>query len=491
MTLAYTRRSFSHSPGLLGPYTCDLSSAETGHGSFPVLRVLLNRWKRSTSDKQPPLVAHKRVTGRDGLRLSTSPSSDVTPCPGWALQAMADTIFGSGNDQWVCPNDRQLALRAKLQTGWSVHTYQTEKQRKNQCLSPAEAEAILQVIQRAERLDVLEQQRIGRLVERLETMRRNVMGNGLSQCLLCGEMLGFLGSSSVFCKDCRKKVCTKCGIEASPGQKRPLWLCKICSEQREVWKRSGAWFYRGLPKYILPLKTPGWADDPHFRPLPMEPTEQKPRSTETSRVYTWARGRVVSSDSDSDSDLSSSSLEDRLLPTGARAPKGDKPQRESGGSTESPKMRPACQPSHLSESQRNLASETGTGSADPQLGPHPGQTPRAPAKGTPGRVPAADMTSEVPLCLPWQRRDWCMEQIFQWKSLRARESWKGPQTPPGSFLTGLGALSWPALLDVTSDSTNQCLWGWVCFPPHSVPFCTLLSWEPSSPTPTPQPFRSP
>ncbi|XP_077825895.1 rab effector Noc2 isoform X4 [Macaca mulatta] len=35
-------------------------------------------------------------------------------------------------------------------------------------------------------------------------MRRNVMGNGLSQCLLCGEVLGFLGSSSVFCKDCRK-----------------------------------------------------------------------------------------------------------------------------------------------------------------------------------------------------------------------------------------------------------------------------------------------
>ncbi|XP_032945971.1 rab effector Noc2 isoform X5 [Rhinolophus ferrumequinum] len=243
---------------------------------------------------------------------------------------MADTIFGSGSDQWVCPNDRQLALRAKLQTGWSVHTYQTEKQRKSQCLSTAEVGAILQVIQRAEQLDVMEQQRIGRLVERLETMRRNVMGNGLSQCLLCGEVLGFLGSSSVFCKDCRKKVCTKCGIEASPGQKRPLWLCKICSEQREVWKRSGAWFFKGLPKYILPLKTPGRADDPHLRPLPVEPAEQKPRSTETSRVYTWARGRVVSSDSDSDSDLSSCSLEDRLPPTGVRDLKGDKIWGESG-----------------------------------------------------------------------------------------------------------------------------------------------------------------
>uniref|UniRef100_A0A4X1U320 Rab effector Noc2 n=1 Tax=Sus scrofa TaxID=9823 RepID=A0A4X1U320_PIG len=290
---------------------------------------------------------------------------------------MADTIFGSGSDQWVCPNDRQLALRAKLQTGWSVHTYQTEKQRKSQCLSPAEVEAILQVIQRAERLDVLEQQRIGRLVERLETMRHGVMGNGLSQCLLCGEVLGFLGSSSVFCKDCRKKVCTKCGIEASPGQKRPLWLCKICSEQREVWKRSGAWFYKGIPKYILPLKTPGQASHPHFQPLPVEPTEPESRSTETSRVYTWARGRVVSSDSDSDSDLSSSSLENRLPAPGTRDPKGDKPWGESGGSMESPKMGPSRPPSHLSGSQSSLASEAGTGAADPQVGTPPGQTQRA------------------------------------------------------------------------------------------------------------------
>ncbi|KAM8818332.1 rab effector Noc2 isoform 2-T7 [Rhynchonycteris naso] len=264
---------------------------------------------------------------------------------------MADTIFGSGSDQWVCPNDRQLALRAKLQTGWSMHTYQTEKQRKSQCLSPAEVEAILQVIQRAERLDVMEQQRIGRLVERLDTMRRNVMGNGLSQCLLCGEVLGFLGSSSVFCKDCRK-----------------------------VWKRSGAWFYKGLPKYILPLKTPGRADDPHLRPLPVEPIEQEPRSTETSRVYTWARGRVVSSDSDSDSDLSSSSLEDRLPPLGVRDLKGDKSWGEPGGSMEFPKIELTHPHSHLSGSQSSLASETGTDSTDPQRDTSPRLDPKGPSK---------------------------------------------------------------------------------------------------------------
>ncbi|XP_006533706.1 rab effector Noc2 isoform X2 [Mus musculus] len=264
---------------------------------------------------------------------------------------MADTIFSSGNDQWVCPNDRQLALRAKLQTGWSVHTYQTEKQRRSQCLSPGELEIILQVIQRAERLDILEQQRIGRLVERLETMQRNVMGNGLSQCLLCGEVLGFLGSSSVFCKDCRK-----------------------------VWKRSGAWFYKGLPKYILPLKTPGRADDPHFRPLPVEPTETQPPSAETSRVYTWARGRVVSSDSDSDSDLSSSSLEDRPLPSGVKGTKGDKPRGDSGASMESPRLGPARPPSHLSGSQSSLGSEAGTGATEPQGGTPAQPEPRVPGK---------------------------------------------------------------------------------------------------------------
>ncbi|OCT95046.1 hypothetical protein XELAEV_180127291mg, partial [Xenopus laevis] len=146
---------------------------------------------------------------------------------------MTDTIFNNGSDQWVCPNDRQLALRAKLHSGWSVHTFQTEKQRKNQSLDQNEVDVILQVIRRAEKVDTLEQQRIGRLVERLENMRKNVMGNGMSQCLLCGELLGFLGTTSVFCQDCKKKVCTKCGIETLGSQKRTVWLCKICSEQRE------------------------------------------------------------------------------------------------------------------------------------------------------------------------------------------------------------------------------------------------------------------
>ncbi|NWZ23513.1 DOC2B protein, partial [Asarcornis scutulata] len=178
-----------------------------------------------------------------------------------------------------------------LQTGWSVHTFQTEKQRKMQALSPQELEVILEVIRKAEKLDVVEQQRIGRLVERLENMRKNAMGNGLSQCLLCGELLGLLGSTSVFCQDCKKKVCTKCGIETFGTQKRPLWLCKICSEQREVWKRSGAWFYKGLPKYITPLKSSSKPTEVHSQPRQSEPAVSEAEGVGTSRSFTWARGK--------------------------------------------------------------------------------------------------------------------------------------------------------------------------------------------------------
>ncbi|XP_048180378.1 rab effector Noc2 isoform X1 [Corvus hawaiiensis] len=278
---------------------------------------------------------------------------------------MADMIFGSGTGPWVCPNDRQLALRAKLQTGWSVHTFQTEKQRKMQALSPKELEVILGVIRKAERLDMVEQQRIGRLVERLENMRKNAMGNGLSQCLLCGEMLGLLGSSSVFCQDCKKKVCTKCGIETVGAQKRPLWLCKICSEQREVWKRSGAWFYKGLPKYITPLKSSAGSKPLELQPQPWqgEAAVLEPEGVRSSRSFTWARGKVVSSDSESDSELSSSSLDDKPIPAGSKGSQGRKLQAgmapTRGPSQAMSRALGIPQPPTLSGSHSSLGSEQG------------------------------------------------------------------------------------------------------------------------------------
>ncbi|XP_048180383.1 rab effector Noc2 isoform X2 [Corvus hawaiiensis] len=249
---------------------------------------------------------------------------------------MADMIFGSGTGPWVCPNDRQLALRAKLQTGWSVHTFQTEKQRKMQALSPKELEVILGVIRKAERLDMVEQQRIGRLVERLENMRKNAMGNGLSQCLLCGEMLGLLGSSSVFCQDCKK-----------------------------VWKRSGAWFYKGLPKYITPLKSSAGSKPLELQPQPWqgEAAVLEPEGVRSSRSFTWARGKVVSSDSESDSELSSSSLDDKPIPAGSKGSQGRKLQAgmapTRGPSQAMSRALGIPQPPTLSGSHSSLGSEQG------------------------------------------------------------------------------------------------------------------------------------
>merc|ERR1712223_1332545 len=36
------------------------------------------------------------------------------------------------------------------------------------------------------------------------------------------------------------------------GETLTVWLCKICAEQREIWKKSGAWFFKGMPKYAKP-----------------------------------------------------------------------------------------------------------------------------------------------------------------------------------------------------------------------------------------------
>ncbi|KAM6970053.1 rab effector Noc2-like [Aplochiton taeniatus] len=205
---------------------------------------------------------------------------------------MPGTMFGTSCDQWVCPNDRQLALRAKLQTGWSVHTFRTDRQRKNYALHQEELDIILSVIRRAEQLDHTEQRRIGRLVERLDNIRKSAVGNGLSQCLLCGELLGLLGNASVYCLDCNKKMCTKCGVENICRQKRTQWLCKICSEQREVWKRSGAWFYKAIPKHVRPQKeVAACATSSAPRAAAKIDGAKVSQTTPVSRTYTWANSK--------------------------------------------------------------------------------------------------------------------------------------------------------------------------------------------------------
>jgi len=161
---------------------------------------------------------------------------------------------GGGIDRWVCPNDRQLCLRAKLGTGWSVHTNRMGNFGRSEQLSVEEQQQILGVIGRAELVDQVEQQRIGRLVDKLDNMKRHAVGDGTSQCVLCGDEFKLLGASPTYCDDCAKAVCSKCGVDTFNSNKQPMWLCKICAETREVWKRSGAWFFKGIPKYVVPEK---------------------------------------------------------------------------------------------------------------------------------------------------------------------------------------------------------------------------------------------
>ncbi|XP_067376186.1 rabphilin-3A-like isoform X1 [Channa argus] len=165
---------------------------------------------------------------------------------------MTDTVMSNSSDHWVS-NGRQRSMHAtdKEQTNWTMQPGPGP----GPDLTDEEKEIINSVIARAEKMEAMEQERIGRLINRLDDMKKTVCGDGVSRCLLCGEQLGSPGVSSVVCEDCKKNMCTKCGIQCS-SQPRAVWLCKICTEQREVWKRSGAWFFKGFPKHFLPSPMP-------------------------------------------------------------------------------------------------------------------------------------------------------------------------------------------------------------------------------------------
>ncbi|AWP06802.1 putative rabphilin-3A-like [Scophthalmus maximus] len=161
---------------------------------------------------------------------------------------MTDTVMSSSSDRWMS-NDRQRNMHSR--GNWTTQPGPGS----GPDLTDEEKEIINSVIARAEKMEAMEQERIGRLINRLDDMKKTVCGDGLSRCLVCGEQLGSPGVSSVVCEDCKKSMCTKCGTQCS-SRPRAVWLCKICREQREVWKRSGAWFFKGFPKHFLPSPMP-------------------------------------------------------------------------------------------------------------------------------------------------------------------------------------------------------------------------------------------
>ncbi|XP_042621534.1 rabphilin-3A-like isoform X1 [Cyprinus carpio] len=122
-------------------------------------------------------------------------------------------------------------------------------------LTDEEKEIINSVLARAKMMEAMEQERIGRLVNHLDSMKQTACGDGYSRCLLCGQQFGLAGVSAVVCAECKKNMCTKCGVQ-SVSHSSPIWLCKICSEHKEMLKRSGAWFFKGLPQQSLPAPLP-------------------------------------------------------------------------------------------------------------------------------------------------------------------------------------------------------------------------------------------
>lgn len=161
--------------------------------------------------------------------------------------------LASEDDQrWVCPNDRQLSLRAKLNSGWSFHSSgPARKTGRKTDISESEQEIIRNVLDRADRIRQVEEERIGRLVEKLDNMHNNALGDGKETCLLCGSKFS-LKVVSKRCDICEKCLCEKCGLKTQDSEGDNIWLCMLCSEHRELWKRTGAWFFKAIPKYTYP-----------------------------------------------------------------------------------------------------------------------------------------------------------------------------------------------------------------------------------------------
>lgn len=124
-------------------------------------------------------------------------------------------------------------------------------------MRPEEQAAIISVIRRNEEIEIAERQRVGRLVERVEKIKLRANDRGPNCCRLCGDTFGLLGPTRIICEDCKKPVCARCSVDINiryltKVKVREIWLCRICSETREMWKKSGAWFFKGLPNYDVP-----------------------------------------------------------------------------------------------------------------------------------------------------------------------------------------------------------------------------------------------
>uniref|UniRef100_A0A8B9NKM8 Rabphilin 3A n=1 Tax=Accipiter nisus TaxID=211598 RepID=A0A8B9NKM8_9AVES len=187
----------------------------------------------------------------------------------------------------------------RLPAGWAARGGQPDRQRKSEELTDEEKEIINRVIARAEKMEEMEQERIGRLMTRLEDMRRSVLGDGVNRCILCGEQLGPRGSACVVCEDCKKVRGLKTARSAPSIPLRRGCHLAACTPQ--VWKRSGAWFFKGLPKQVLPQPMPvskNKGPQAPSEPSPLEPPTQDPKLLSRAPTRDRVLGRLAGSQRD-------------------------------------------------------------------------------------------------------------------------------------------------------------------------------------------------
>ncbi|KAK4470773.1 hypothetical protein MN116_006295 [Schistosoma mekongi] len=253
-------------------------------------------------------------------------------------------------ETFICPSDRQLALRARLGTGWSSRA-QSAQRRQDQPLTTNEEEQILRVLRRNELLAESEKARVEAMLKKLDRLKQTATTKRNEECALCHKEFGHLSNLPIVCVECSRCICTGCCVELiipqlyqqSINKRNSLfnfqwmsntygsgnlmytskhqnylpvdhnqqngnttlnnnvtntkssiydnrkhkflyrrsslmgtlnsaalhsqqllekvkvktnsrqgdnhsYVCKICYEAREIWKRSGAWFYKSLPR---------------------------------------------------------------------------------------------------------------------------------------------------------------------------------------------------------------------------------------------------